>query len=258
MLIDSHCHLNYDGLVEDQANILRRARAAGVTGLLNIATRRSEWSDVLATADREPDVWATIGVHPHEADAHADLSVASLMEAASHSKVIGLGETGLDYHYDRSDRGVQQQLFRTHIQAARELDIPVVIHTRHAEEDTLRILGEEMRRGRFRGLVHCFTGSAEFARNALALGVYISFSGIVTFKNARDLQAVAAKMPEDRLLVETDSPFLAPVPNRGKVCEPAYVRDTCRFIAALRRVEEAQLQASTTANFFRLFTKAVA
>lgn len=256
MLIDSHCHLNYKGLIETQAEVLARARARGVQGFLNISTRQSEWDAVVATAHREADVWASIGIHPHEADAHADLGADALRAASSDPKVIAIGETGLDYFYDHSDRQVQQDLFRVHIGVARETGLPIVIHTRDAEDDTLRILSEEMAKGAFPALIHCFTASAEFGRAVLALGLTISISGIVTFKNAKDLQAFAAEVPDDRLLVETDSPFLAPVPHRGKVCEPAFVSDTCAFVAQLRGTTAEAVAEQTGANFFRLFGKA--
>ncbi len=256
MLIDSHCHLEYKGLVEDQQGVLARGRAAGIGGFLNISTRRSEWDQVIATAAREPDVWASVGIHPHEADAHADLGEGALLAATAHPKVIAIGETGLDYYYDHSDREVQQALFRTHIQVARQTSLPLIIHTRDAEEHTANILIEEMGKGAFPALIHCFTASAPFAQTVLDLGLTISLSGIVTFKNAKDLQAIAATLPEDQLLVETDSPFLAPVPHRGKSCEPAYTADTARFVAGLRGVSEADLAAQTTRNFFKLFTKA--
>lgn len=257
MLIDSHCHLNYKGLIEEQGAVLDRARARGVKGFLNISTKRSEWQAVVATAQRESDVWASVGIHPHEADGHAGLDAALLHEAAQNPRVIAIGETGLDYYYDKSDRQVQQDLFRVHIEVAREMGLPVVIHTRDAEDDTAKILTEEMKRGAFPALIHCFTASAEFGRTVLELGLTISISGIVTFKNAKDLQAFATEVPEDRLLVETDAPFLAPVPNRGRVCEPAFVADTCAFVAGLRGVDSATLGKQTSANFFRLFSKAV-
>ncbi len=235
-LIDSHCHLEYEGVAEDREGVLARAREAGVTGMLNISTRRSEWETVVGTAEREPDVWASVGIHPHEADQHADLGRDVLLAATEHPRVIGIGETGLDYYYDKSDRGVQRDLFRMHIGVARETGLSVIIHTRDAESDTLAILGDEMEKGAFPALIHCFTASRDFAKSVLELGLTISLSGIVTFKNARELQEIAADLPSDRLLVETDSPFLAPVPHRGRPCEPAFVRDTAAFVADLRRV----------------------
>ena len=258
MLIDSHCHLEYKGLVEDRQGVLDRARAAGIGGFLNISTRQSEWDQVVGTADREDNVWASVGIHPHEADAHADLGAAALLDAASHPKVIAIGETGLDYYYDHSDRQTQQALFRTHIAVARETGLPLIVHTRDAEEDTARIIAEEMEQGAFPALIHCFTASADFGQRMLSLGLTISLSGIVTFKSAKDLQAIAAELPQDRLLVETDAPFLAPVPHRGKVCEPAFTAETARFVAALRGTTAEDLAAATTRNFFTLFSKAAA
>nr|WP_166176600.1 TatD family hydrolase [Altererythrobacter segetis] len=255
-LIDSHCHLEYEGLAEDQAGVLERARAAGIRGFLNISTRRSEWERVVGTAEREPDVWASIGIHPHEADQHADLGEAALLDASTHPKVIALGETGLDYYYDKSDRQVQQALFRTHIAVSRQTRLPLVIHTRDAEDDTVAILEDELGKGAFPALIHCFTATAAFGRRVLELGLTISLSGIVTFKNARELQDFAPEIPADRLLVETDSPFLAPVPHRGRPCEPAYVADTARFVAGLRGESVETLAENTTRNFFGLFKKA--
>ncbi len=255
-LIDSHCHLNYEGLVERQTEVLENARLRGVGGFLNISTRQREWSDIIAVAEREPDVWASVGVHPHEADAHPDLGAAALVEAADHPRVIAIGECGLDYYYDKSDRAAQRQRFQAHIDAACETGLPLVIHTRNAEEDTVDILGEAVRQGCVTGVFHCFTGSAELARKGLDFGFYISLSGIVTFKNAIDLQHVARKLPLDRMLVETDSPFLAPVPHRGQKCEPAFVADTASFVAELRGDEPDELAEATTSNFFKLFSKA--
>jgi TatD DNase family protein len=256
MLIDSHCHLEYEGLSDDQQGVLERARAAGIGGFLNISTRRSEWGRVVGTAEREPDVWASIGIHPHEADQHADMGEAALLEAAAHPRVIGIGETGLDYYYDKSDRRVQQALFRTHIAVSRKTELPLIIHTRDAEDDTVAIIEDELGKGAFPALIHCFTATPAFGRKVLELGLTISLSGIVTFKNARDLQEFAPEIPADRLLVETDSPFLAPVPHRGRPCEPAYVADTARFVADLRGESLEQLAENTTRNFRGLFSKA--
>ena len=258
MLIDSHCHLNYKGLVEDQSQVLARARQSGVTGFLNISTRASEWDAVVATAEREPDVWASVGIHPHEADAHAHLGAQALLDATAHQRVIGIGETGLDYFYDNSDREVQRKLFRMHIGIARETGLPLIIHTRDAEDDTASILAEEMEQGVFPALIHCFTASRAFARTVLDLGLTISLSGIVTFKSARELQEIAGELPRERILVETDAPFLAPVPHRGRPCEPAFVADTLRYVAKLRGEEPESLAATTSDNFFRLFSKAAA
>ena len=255
MLIDSHCHLNYKGLVEDQQNVLERARAAGIDLMLNIATRESEWDAVLATAEQQPDVWASVGIHPHEADEHPHIDTAKLIERAAHPRVVGIGETGLDYYYDHSDRARQQNSFRAHIAASRATGLPLIVHTRDAEEDTLAILRDEMGQGSYPGVIHCFTASGAFADAALDLGFYISISGIVTFRSAKDLQETAARLPLDRLLVETDSPFLAPVPHRGKPCEPAFVADTAAFLAGLRGESLEQLSATTSANFRTLFSK---
>jgi TatD DNase family protein len=257
-LIDSHCHLNYDGLAERQEEVLASARARGVGGFLNISTRQKEWDDVVGAAERHPDVWASIGVHPHEADAHPDLGAAVLIDAAAHPRVIAIGECGLDYYYDKSDRAAQRERFQAHIEASRATGLPLVVHTREAEDDTAEILTREVGKGGVTGVLHCFTGTAGLARTALDLGFYISISGIVTFKNARDLQEVAKSIPHDRLLVETDSPFLAPVPHRGQTCEPAFVADTAAFLSDLRDEPLDELAAATTSNFFRLFGKAAA
>ena len=258
MLVDSHCHLNYKGLVDEQQAVLERARARGVTAMLNISTRESEWDAVIATAEREPDVWATIGIHPHEADQHPDVNTAKLVERTRHPRVVGIGESGLDYYYDHSDRARQQASFRAHIAAARATGLPIVVHTRDAEEDTATILRDEMGKGAYPGVIHCFTASKAFADIALDLGFYISISGIVTFKNARDLQETAAQLPIERLLIETDAPFLAPVPHRGKTGEPSFVADTAAFLADLRGEDVAQLKQVTARNFHTLFGKTVA
>jgi len=255
-LIDSHCHLNYEGLVERQAEVLENARNRGVAGFLNISTRRREWSEIIGLAEREPDVWASVGVHPHEADNHPDLGAAALVEAANHRRVIAIGECGLDYYYDKSDRAAQRERFQAHIDAAHQTGLPLVVHTREAEEDTAEILTSAVKEGDVTGVLHCFTGSAELARKGLDLGFYISLSGIVTFKNAQDLQETAKWLPAHQMLVETDSPFLAPVPHRGQKCEPAFVADTASFIAGLRGEDPEQLAETTTANFFKLFKKA--
>jgi TatD DNase family protein len=256
MFVDSHCHLNYKGLVENQADILTRARDNGVSAMLNISTREREWDDVIGLAEQEKNVWASVGIHPHEADQHVGMDCAKLVAKSAHPRVIAIGETGLDYYYDKSDRAQQCSGFREHIKACRETGLPIIIHTRDAEADTATILTEEMREGAFTGVIHCFTASADFARIALDLGLYISLSGIVTFKNAQDLQDVAKWLPADRLLVETDAPFLAPIPHRGKTGEPAFVADTARFVALLRNVPAETLARQTSDNFYELFTKA--
>jgi TatD DNase family protein len=256
MFTDSHCHLNYKGLVEDRQAVLERARAAGVSAMLNISTRQSEWDDVIGLAEAEGDVWASVGIHPHEADAHPDVQTSNLVERAAHPKVVGIGESGLDYYYDQSDRERQRASFRAHIAAARETGLPIIVHTREAEADTHSILAEEMGKGAYTGVIHCFTASQDFADKALDLGLYVSISGIVTFKNAKELQSSAKMIPSHRLLIETDAPFLAPVPHRGRPCEPAFVADTARFLAGLRGEEVEALAQLTTANFRKLFSKA--
>jgi TatD DNase family protein len=226
--------------------------------MLCISTREREWGEVIAIAEREPDVWASVGIHPHEADEHPDVDAAKLIEAARHPKVIGIGETGLDYYYDHSDRAQQKKSFRAHIAAARETGLPLIVHTRDAEEDTAAIIADEMGKGAYPALIHCFTASQGFAEKMLDLGLYISVAGIVTFKNARELQETVATLPGDRMLVETDAPFLAPVPHRGKPGEPAFVADTAAFIANLRGERSDALMERTAHNFFELFTKAKA
>jgi TatD DNase family protein len=224
--------------------------------MLNISTREREWDDVIGLAEQEKDVWASVGIHPHEADQHVGMDCAKLVAKSAHPRVVAIGETGLDYYYDKSDRAQQCTGFREHIKASRQTGLPIIIHTRDAEADTAAILTEEMREGAFSGVIHCFTASAEFARIALDLGLYISLSGIVTFKNAKDLQDVAKWLPADRLLVETDAPFLAPIPHRGSTGEPAFVADTARFVAQLRDVPPETLAQQTSDNFYDLFTKA--
>ena len=257
MFVDSHCHLNYKGLVEQQVDVLARARESGVSAMLNISTRECEWDDVIGLAEQESDVWASVGIHPHEADQHVGMDCAKLVEKSAHPRVVAIGETGLDYYYDKSDRAQQCTGFREHIKASRETGLPIIIHTRDADADTAAILTEEMREGAFTGVIHCFTASAAFARIALDLGMYISLSGIVTFKNAQDLQDVAKWLPEDRLLVETDAPFLAPIPHRGRTGEPAFVADTARFVSQLRGVAPEILAQQTSDNFYNLFSKAI-
>jgi TatD DNase family protein len=255
-LIDSHCHLNYEGVVERQSEVLENARERGVRGFLNISTRQSEWNDIIAVAEREADVWASVGVHPHEADKHPDLGAAALAAAADHPRVIAIGECGLDFYYDKSDRKSQRERFEAHVEAAFQTGLPLVVHTREAELETAEILSAAVREKGVTGVLHCFTGSANLARTGLDLGFYISLSGIVTFKNAGDLQATAKWLPAEQMLVETDSPFLAPVPHRGKKCEPAFVADTASFVAQLRGEEVDEFANATTDNFFKLFKKA--
>ncbi len=256
MLIDSHCHLNYKGIIEQQDDVLTRARAVGVTGMLNISTRESEWNDIIALADQETDIWASVGIHPHEADTHPDVDTQKLINKARHERVVAIGETGLDYYYDHSDRDNQRKSFRSHIIASRQTGLPLIVHTRDAEEDTAQIMTEEMEEGSYPAVIHCFTASDDFAKKALDIGCYISLSGIVTFKNAHELKETAKWIPSDRLLIETDSPFLAPVPHRGKTGEPAFVADTAAYLAELRNENLDALKETTVQNFFNLFSKA--
>jgi TatD DNase family protein len=257
MLVDSHCHLDFPEFASERDAVVARARAAGVGTMLTISTKLDTFEAVRAVAESYDDVFCTVGVHPHEADKEAAAATpAELSRRCAHAKVVGIGETGLDYYYAHSRRETQQASFRSHLAAARETGLPVVVHTRDAEDDTMAILGEECGKGGITGLLHCFTGTRRLADFALGLGFHVSFSGIVTFKNANELREVARAVPLDRLLVETDAPFLAPVPMRGKRNEPAFVAHTATALAALRGMAAADLAAATTDNFFRLFRKA--
>lgn len=256
MLVDSHCHLDY---LEDEASldaVVARARAAGVGTLVTICTRLSEFERVAAIAARFPDVYCTVGVHPHDAGEEGQETPERLIELAAGDKVVGIGETGLDYYYDNSPREAQRRSFRAHIAAARETGLPLVVHSRDAEDDTARILEEGAAEGAFPGVIHCFTSGPALAKAALELGLYISLSGVVTFKNAEALREIARTLPLERILVETDSPYLAPVPKRGKPNEPAYVVHTAAFLAELLGLAPDELARLTTENFFRLFAKA--
>lgn len=256
MLIDSHCHLDFPELAADEAGVLARARDAGVGGMLTIGTRLDQFARVRAIAERHDDVWCSVGVHPHEAKEEGQRTPDRLIEAARHAKVVGIGETGLDFYYEHSPRAEQAESFRAHVAAARQTGLPLIVHTRDADRETAEILEEEHRRGGFTGLIHCFSSGRAVAERAMALGLYISISGIVTFKAAEELRRIVRDVPLDRLLVETDAPYLAPVPRRGKANEPAYVAHTAAKVAELKGVSVAELEAATTANFFRLFTKA--
>ncbi|PWR25908.1 TatD family hydrolase [Zavarzinia aquatilis] len=256
MLIDSHCHLDFPNFAADLDAVMERARLAGVGAMLTIGTSLAKSAQVIAVAERFPNVWASVGIHPHEAEAEAGVQARTLVELSRHPKVIAIGETGLDYFYEHAPREVQKTSFRAHIEASRQTGLPIIIHTRDADEDTAEILREEMAKGPFPGLIHCFTSSAWFADVALDLGLYISFSGIVTFKTAENLRAVAARVPADRLLVETDSPYLAPIPHRGKRNEPAFVAATAAAVARERGVTVEDLARQSTENFRLLFAKA--
>jgi len=255
MLVDSHCHLNYKGLAEDVDGVLERGRAAGIGYFLTINTKIAQYDEVLTIARGHDDVSATVGIRPHEAEAEIDVTTAAIVARTAPPEIAGIGETGLDYYYDNAPREAQREMFRRHIAAARETGLPLVVHSRDAEDDTTALLEEGLADGPLTAVIHCFTGSRPFMERMVSLGFYISLSGIVTFKNATDLQETAKAVPADRLLVETDSPFLAPVPHRGKPCEPAYVADTARFLAALRGDSIEDLTAQTTANFFEVFGK---
>jgi TatD DNase family protein len=255
MLIDTHCHLDFPDFAPEQADIIARAKARGVGRMITISTHLSRFDRVKAVAEAYPDVYCTVGTHPHHSHEEAEPTVAQLVEMSRHPKCVGLGEAGLDYHYDRAPREVSQRVFRTHIEAARETGLPLVIHTRDADADCAAILTEEMGKGAFPALLHCFTSSRELAETAVGLGLYISFSGVVTFKNSAELRETAAAVPLERMLVETDAPFLAPVPHRGKRNEPAFVVDTARVLAEVKGVSEAELARVTTENALRLFSK---
>ncbi len=254
-IVDSHCHLDYPKLAPEIDGVLERAAHAGVGLLVTISTRVKQFESVLAIAEAHATVYCSVGTHPHHAAEEPDVTTARLVELAKHPKVVGIGESGLDYHYDNSPRDQQAAGFRVHIDAARETGLPLIIHSREAEDDTARILEDEMGKGAFKPLLHCFTSRAALAERALALGACISFSGIVTFNNADDLRRVAQTVPDERILVETDAPFLTPVPMRGKPNEPAYVLHTLRRLAELRGVDETVFARRTSENFFRLFSK---
>jgi TatD DNase family protein len=255
MLIDSHCHLDFPELKGELDAVLARAGQAGVGAMLTISTRVRRFDDVKAIVEAHDNVFCSIGTHPHHAAEEPDVTVQDLVKLARHPKVVAIGEAGLDYHYDNSPRGVQAASFRTHIAASRETGLPLIIHAREADADIANILEEETAKGAFPLVLHCFTSGAELARRGLALGGYVSFSGVITFKNADELRAIARDVPLDRLLVETDAPYLAPVPMRGKTNEPSFVVHTAVHLAELRGVSEAELAQITTDNFFRLFGK---
>lgn len=255
MLVDSHCHLDFPEFAPELDAVVARAKGAGVGICVTIGTKLSTFAGVRAVADRFEDVWCSVGIHPHEAEAELLADPAPLIEAANHPKVAGIGESGLDYYYEHSPRDAQKQNFHAHIAAARETGLPLIVHTRDADEDTIAILKEEMARAPFSGLIHCFTGTQALADAALEIGFSISVSGIATFKNSQALRDVIAGVPLERLLVETDSPYLAPVPVRGKRNEPSFVAHTAAALAKLKGVSSDTLAAATTENFFRLFTR---
>lgn len=256
MLVDSHCHLDYPDFAEEGVEaVVARAREAGVSHFLTICTEIAKFPGVLATAEKFPFMFCTVGTHPHHAAEEMDVAAAQLIDLARHPKVVGIGETGLDYYYNHSPRQEQMDIFARHVEAAVACDLPLIVHTRDADADTIDVL-REAGQGRAKGVLHCFSGGQDLARAGLDLGFYISFSGIVTFKKAEDLREVAKTVPADRLLVETDSPYLAPMPHRGKRNEPAFVTETARLVADLRGISYEILAKTTTDNFFTLFSKA--
>jgi TatD DNase family protein len=255
MLVDSHCHLDFPDLASQREAVLARAKAAGVGLTVTISTRVRRIEEVLGIAEAHGQVYCSVGTHPHHAAEEPEVTVDELVGLASHPKVVAIGEAGLDYHYDNSPRADQEKGFRTHIDAARKTGLPLVIHARDADDDVARILEEQTAQGTFPFVLHCFTGGADLARRGLALGGYVSFSGIVTFKNSEALRDIARGVPLDRLLVETDAPYLAPEPLRGRTNEPANVVHTARRLAVVKGVSEDELARATTENFFRLFSK---
>ena len=256
VLVDSHCHLNFPDFKEDLDAVIARAGAAGVSVMQTICTEMEEFDEILAIAERYDGVYCSVGVHPNDSGKGEVVEAQALIAKTSHPKVIGIGETGLDYYYERADRAHQQESFRAHIAAAQATGLPVIVHTRNADEDTIAVLASEMKKKAFPGLIHCFSAERYMAEKAVEMGMYISVAGIATFKNASQLREIIADVPLDRLLVETDAPYLAPVPHRGKRNEPAFVAHTNRLLAELKRIPEEACAKATTDNFFRLFSKA--
>jgi TatD DNase family protein len=255
MLVDSHCHLDFPDFADELDAVVDRARAAEIARIVTISTRVAKHAGLLTIAERFPDVFCSVGTHPHNAHEELDVTAADLVARARHPKVVAIGEAGLDYHYDYSPRDAQERGFRTHIAAAREIGLPLVIHAREADDDVAHILEEETGKGAFPAVLHCFTGGRDLAMRAIALGLSISFTGILTFKNSADLRNIAAELPADRILVETDAPYLAPGKLRGKRNEPAFVVETAKVLAETRGVAFDEIARQTTDNFFRLFSK---
>ncbi len=256
MLVDHHCHLDFPEFAPELDAVVARARAAGVLTLVTISTRIRKFEEVKAVAERFDDVYCSVGTHPHNAHEELDIPLERVVEIAQHPKVVAIGEAGLDYHYEHSTPAAQAEGFRRHIAAARETGLPLEIHTRDADEDTIAILEEEHSKGAFPAVLHCFTGGRKLAMRALELGLYVSFSGVITFKNSEGLREIARDVPLDRVLVETDAPFLAPMPFRGKRNEPSYVVRTASALAATKGISPDEIAAATTENFFRLYSKA--
>ncbi len=255
MLVDSHCHLDFPDFAEERAAIVARAKAAGVGRMVTISTRVKRFQQIIEIAESFEEVYCSVGTHPHNAAEELDVTKDDLVRLSAHPKVVAIGEAGLDYFYDKAPRGEQAQGFRTHIAAARETGLPLVIHSRDADDDMADILTEETGKGAFPFILHCFSSGRRLAEVGVGLGGYISFSGILTFKNSAELRAIAADVPHDRLLVETDAPYLAPIPFRGKRNEPAYVAHTAKVLAETIGISETEIAAATTDNFFRLFRK---
>jgi len=255
MLVDSHCHLDFPDFAAERDAVVARARAAGIGRMVTICTRVRRHAEVLAAAEKYDDVFCSVGTHPHNAHEELDISAADLAAIAAHPKVVAIGEAGLDYHYDKSPRDAQAQGFRTHIAVARDMKLPLVIHSREADEDMMRILTEETGKGAFPAVLHCYTGGRDLAFRAIELGLYIGFTGILTFKNGQNLRDIAKELPAERILVETDAPYLAPLPYRGKRNEPSFVVETAKVLAATRGVSAEAIAQQTTENFFRLFGK---
>lgn len=256
MLIDSHCHLDFPDFAEQLDDVVARAGAQGVGGMITISTFTRKAAAYRAIAERFPQVVFTVGTHPHNAGAEPDVTVEELLRCSDHPRCVGLGEAGLDYHYDKSPRDVQATVFRTHIAAARRSGLPLVIHARSADDDMIAILTDEMGRGRFSAVLHCYSSGPRLAQVGVELGLHLSFSGILTFKNSPEIRAIAAAAPHDRLLVETDAPYLAPVPHRGRTNEPAFVRHTAEMLAETIGLSFDETARLTTANTLRLFAKA--
>jgi TatD DNase family protein len=255
MLVDSHCHLDFPDFDADRDAIVERARSAGVGTMVTISTRVKRFAELKAITSRYKRIYCSIGTHPHHADEELDVTAEDLARIAEDPMVVAIGEAGLDYHYDNAPREAQEEGFRRHIAAARMTQLPLVIHARDADADIARILRDEMGKGAFPAILHCFSSGRDLALAGVELGAYVSFSGILTFKRSDELRAVAAEVPLDRLLVETDAPYLAPVPNRGRRNEPAYVTETAKILAEVRRVSFEAIAAATSANFFKLFAK---
>ena len=256
MLIDSHCHLDFPDFAAELDAVVARARAAGIARLVTICTRVRKFPQVLAVAEKFPEIFCSVGTHPHNAHEELDIDAKALIALTKNPKVVAIGEAGLDYHYDKSPRDAQAQGFRQHIAAARETGLPLIIHSREADADMARILEEETGKAAFPAVLHCYTGGRDLAFRAVELGLYIGFTGILTFKNGQDLRDLAKDLPAERILVETDAPYLAPLPYRGKRNEPAYVSETAKVLAATRGVSADEIARQTTENFFRLFSKA--